>query len=836
MCNMAKLTDKELKKKFKSIFSKDPDKYYATNYIKKQGFFRNQCEKCKKYFWSTDKNRKVCGDSACIGQVSIFKENPVKQKMSYADVWNKYAAFFKKRGYTPIKRYPVVARWNPTVDFTIASITAFQPFVVSGEAEAPHPKIVIPQFCLRFNDIDNVGITGSHCTGFVMIGQHVFIDEKQWDQEKFFKDIYEYIINIVGLDKNKLILHEDAWAGGSNYGPCMEFFSSGVELFNQVYMMFEHTEKQDKELKTKIIDMGLGMERIAWFTQTTVTLYDAVMPETLEKIKNKTGVKFDLETYKKFAPYASILNLDEVEDINKSWQEISAKINIPVMELKQKIEPMTAIYSIAEHSRALLVAITDGALPSNTGGGYNLRVLLRRAMNFIHKYEWNIKLSQIAEWHASELKNLFPELLNNINDVKKILDYETEKYYESLKRNKQIINSFKDKKITTQKLIELYDSHGILPEELAKHTKIDIPDNFYALVSERHEKSEIKTQTKQEQELDLENVKETKILYYDDYTLTEFDSAIIKVIGNNIILDETAFYPTSGGQLHDKGTIENIKVKKVFKQGRIILHELDDVSKFKKGQLVHCIIDENRRLQLTQHHTATHLINGAARQILGNHIWQAGASKTLEKARLDITHYEQISQEQLKEIERLANEKINENLPVIKSLLPRKLAEARYGFRIYQGGAVPGKILRIVEIPDFDVEACGGTHLNTTSEINIIKIFKSSKLQDGIVRIEFTAGQAAIKLSQKSEGVIAEITSLLNCKKEQIPSRVNELFIKWKKINKLKKKKKDIPVELQTLTSKEIFKGDVTAESAKILKTQKEHVVKTIKRFLNDLK
>ena len=836
MNNMAKLTDKELKKKFKSVFSQDPDKYYATDYIEKQGFHRSQCEKCKKYFWSTDKNRKVCGDSACIGQVSIFKEKPVKQKMSYADVWNKYSDFFKKRGYTPIKRYPVVARWNPTVDFTIASITAFQPFVVSGEAEAPHPKLVIPQFCLRFNDIDNVGITGSHCTGFVMIGQHVFVEQKDWDQEKFFKDIYDYVIDIVGLDKNKLILHEDAWAGGSNYGPCMEFFSSGVELFNQVYMMFEHNEKQDKELKTKIIDMGLGMERIAWFTQTTPTLYDAVMPKTLEKLKNKTGVKFDLETYQKFAPYASILNLDEVEDINQAWENISTKINIPVMELKQKIEPMTAIYSIAEHARALLVAITDGALPSNTGGGYNLRVLLRRAMNFIHKYAWNINLSQVAEWHASELKPLFPELLNNIEDVKKILDYETEKYYESLKRNKQVINSFKDKKITKDKLIELYDSHGILPEELAKYTKIEIPDNFYALVAERHEKSEIKTQTKQGQELDLENVRETKILYYDDYTSTEFDSAIVKIIDNYVVLDETAFYPTSGGQLHDKGTIEKIKVKRVFKQGKIIVHELEDASKLKKGKLVHCIIDEDRRLQLAQHHTATHLINGAARQILGNHIWQAGASKTLEKARLDITHYEQINSEQLKEIEKLANKKINENLPVIKTLMSRKLAEAKYGFRIYQGGAVPGKILRIVEILDFDVEACGGTHLNTTSEINSIKIFKSSKLQDGIVRIEFTAGQAAVKLSQKSEDVIVELTSLLNCKKQEIPARVNELFIKWKKVKKLKKKKKEIPKELLVLTSEDIFEGDVIAETANILKTQKEHIVKTIKRFLSDLK
>lgn len=833
------MNDKQLKIKYKKVFSNTPEKYYPVNFIKKQGFYRNQCEKCKKYFWSTDKNRTVCGDAECLGGINLFNKKPIKNKLSYIDVWKTYSEFFEKRGYTPIQRYPVVARWNPTVDFTIASIAAFQPYVISGEADAPHTKLVIPQFCLRFGDIDNVGITGSHCTGFVMIGQHVFVPKQDWNQNTYFQDIFEYLINIVGLDKNLLILHEDAWAGGSNYGPCIEFFSCGIELFNQVYMMFEHQEKQDKELSMRVLDMGLGMERIAWFTQVTPTLYDAIMPKTLNKIIKKTGVKFDYELYKKFAPYSSLLNLDEVDNIDQQWKTIATKLDMSVNELKEKIKPMTATYSIAEHTRSLLFAITDGALPSNTGGGYNLRVILRRALNFLNKNSWNLNLSQIAEWHAHELKTLYPELENSLNEVKEILDYETEKYYETLERNKNIIQKIKktNQNIDLNKLIDLYDSNGILPEELKDFIDIKIPENFYALVAEKHsQKQNIETQTKKQTNLDLKNIPKTEILYFDDYTLTEFDAIILKIIDNYVILDATAFYPTSGGQLHDTGTIKNAKVTDIFKQGNIIIHKVDNASQLKEKELVHSEIDLDRRLQLAQHHTATHIVNGAAKQILGKHIWQAGASKTLKKARLDITHHKQITQTQLKKIEKLANEKIKENVTIEKTLMKRKLAEAKYGFRLYQGGAVPGKILRIVNIPGFDVEACGGTHLNTTSETSLIKIIKSSKIQDGIVRIEFTAGNAALKLQEENTKIKQKLQELLECEESQIPARAQELFKKWKKVKKLRKKKKEIPEHYLKLSSTEQFSGDVLEETAKILRTQKQHLIKTTEKFLAILK
>ncbi|MFW6312055.1 MAG: alanine--tRNA ligase-related protein, partial [Nanoarchaeota archaeon] len=217
------LSDKEQKKQFKEVASKNPDSYYPTEALKKEGFFRNKCECCNKYFWNIDKDRKVCGDASCSGGFDISEGSPAKTKLSYIEVWKKVVSIFTKLGYEAIDRYPVIARWNPTTDFVMASIAAFQPYVITGEVSPPAKKLVIPQFSLRFGDIDNVGVTGSHCTGFVMIGQHAFVEEKEWDQEQLFMDIYRFLINGVGLSKSELTIHEDAWAGGGNFGPCMEF-------------------------------------------------------------------------------------------------------------------------------------------------------------------------------------------------------------------------------------------------------------------------------------------------------------------------------------------------------------------------------------------------------------------------------------------------------------------------------------------------------------------------------------------------------------------------------------------------------------------------------------
>ncbi|MFH1408447.1 MAG: alanine--tRNA ligase-related protein, partial [Nanoarchaeota archaeon] len=204
------MSDKSLKEEFRKKASADPESYYAVSVLKEAGFIRANCPSCKRYYWSTGK--KTCGDPACSGGYQFFENPPAKRKLDYIETWKEFAKHFKKLGYTPIDRYPVVARWRDDTDFVQASIYDFQPYVVSGEVEPPANPLVIPQFCLRFNDIDNVGITGAHFTGFVMIGQHAFVPPERYDQAKYFRDIHSWLSKGLGLPNEEITYHEDAWA------------------------------------------------------------------------------------------------------------------------------------------------------------------------------------------------------------------------------------------------------------------------------------------------------------------------------------------------------------------------------------------------------------------------------------------------------------------------------------------------------------------------------------------------------------------------------------------------------------------------------------------------
>ncbi|MFQ5474524.1 MAG: alanine--tRNA ligase [Candidatus Nanoarchaeia archaeon] len=852
--NLAGKSDKEVKEVFKLEISKDPDKYYPTAVLKKEGFTRGKC-KCGTYFWSVN-GRKTCGDSACAGGFTFFKDNPCKKKLSLLGVWKEFSKMFDKLGYKPILRYPIVARWRADMDFTIASIANFQPYVVSGEVEPPAESLVVPQFCLRFGDTDNVGITGSHMTCFNMIGQHKFVPPERWNQEQVFKDIHKWLKEGMGIPNEEIIFHEDAWAGGGNFGPCIEFFSRGLEIGNQVYMLYEQTGTGHRELKLKVLDMGMGMERCAWFSQGEATIYDATFPKVMEKLRKKTSVKINKELLERYVPYAGHLNFDEAENIDEAWDFVAKKVGHPVEKLKEELYPSVALYSIAEHARGLLISLTDGALPSNVGGGYNLRIILRRALSFIDKFGWDIDLGEVCKWHAEELKEGFPELLDNIDTVKKIIGVEKQKYLDTKEKAKHIIERLLKKgEINEEELLEQYDSNGVSPELIADEAekqgkKVAVPSDFYKKVAEMHEHKAQATATKKEERFEIPEIDPTEALYFGDWKPTEFEAKVLWKKDNHVILDQTMFYPTSGGQLSDEGLLKfngaECAVVNVVKQGSYIIHELRPC-KMQEGSKVKGTVNYERREQLAQHHTATHIVNAAAKRVLGAHIWQAGAAKTTEKARLDLTHFDSISKDELQQIEDEANKIVVENHPVYKRFVKRNIAEAEYGFVLYQGGVVPGKELRVVEIPGVDVEACGGTHLNLTGEAVKIKILKSSKLQDGIVRIEFAAGDAAEKFEKKEDSVLGETATLLNVEADQIPGRVEELFKKWKNAKKAVKKKQQLKKEDIELTSKVRFSETVPkdeqdrldelilSKTAKILRTQPEHIPKIIQRFLREL-
>jgi len=270
-----------------------------------------------------------------------------------------------------------------------------------------------------------------------------------------------------------------------------------------------------------------------------------------------------------------------------------------------------------------------------------------------------------------------------------------------------------------------------------------------------------------------------------------------------VVLDKSVAYPTSGGQLHDTGTINTIPFIDVMKVGASIVHILAEAPSFQEQDTVTIAIDLDRRIQLTQHHSATHIINAAARQLLGSHINQAGAKKGMDKAHLDITHFESLTEAQMDEVEKIANQIVQKKVHSKNRFMSRAEAEKQYGMRLYQGGAVPGTQIRVVEIPEIEVEACGGTHLNDTSETGQIKLIKSQKIQDGIVRLTFTAGKATEKQLENNQQVMSQIGKILGVDNTHLVARANELLEKWRGLQKAKASGKFTPEMLSLTTNVE---------------------------------
>ncbi|MDY6773927.1 MAG: alanine--tRNA ligase-related protein, partial [Candidatus Nanohaloarchaea archaeon] len=332
------------------------------------------------------------------------------------------------------------------------------------------------------------------------------------------------------------------------------------------------------------------------------------------------------------------------------------------------------------------------------------------------------------------------------------------------------------------------------PEMLERHgVEVEVPSNFYQMVAERHGGEE--GEEREEEVYDFQGLEETEPLYYQDEYMQEFEAEVLEVTDTAVVLDRTAFYPTGGGQEHDTGAIDGIEVAGVEKQGGVIVHELDpgegeEVPE--PGDTVEGEVDWERRWRLMQHHTATHVINGAAREVLGDHVWQEGAHKSEEKGRLDISHYQKLGRDELARIEEEANRIVEEDRNVEKKRMERTGAERKYGFRLYQGGAVPGNEIRVVDIEDWDAEACGGTHLNSTGELENIVVTGSKKIQDGTIRIEYVAGEAAEEYEEERELVeeqvgeyveierpLIEIADIFSVEVEQLPRVIERFAEEW---------------------------------------------------------
>lgn len=773
----------------------------------KLGYKKQKCKTCGHEFYA-QVDRDTCGDAPC--DEYEFIGNPATDKpYTLYEIQQVFREFLEKEGHTPIKRYPILAkRWRDDVFLVGASIFCFQPWVTSGMVKPPANPLEIEQPSVRLNDVDNVGRTGRHMTCFTM-GSHTVINTEEnfiyWEDEtiRLCHEFFKYI----GINTEEICFIKSWWSGGGNEGPCYEVCVRGVELATLVFIQYKTLDNGEKEeIPIKVVDTGYGLERIAWISQGTPTAYDACFAPVVDKLKELTDVKVNTDILARNAQIAGMMDIEDIGDIKELRQQVANSLGITLDELLESAEPMEAIYIIADHTRCLAFMLADGIIPSNVKEGYLARLVLRRTIRFMKELNMKESLAEVMGIQLEFLTKFYPEIKDSEDHIMNIISLEEERYQSTIKKGTSIVKrSIKRLKkegkteMPLDMLMDLYDAHGIPPETVVEiagdNFTVNVPDNFFTLVAGAHEKD---TSNKKESfEIDYP---ETDLLFYKDFNQKEFEAEVLGVVEkdgkNTWVFDKTVFYPEGGGQPSDVGAISVdgtvVNINYAEKVNNVVLHHIDgdvDLDNF-VGKKVEGKIDWNRRITLARHHSATHLIVAAARKILGEHIWQAGAQKGVSRSRIDLSHYKRISQEELNEIEKLANEYVMDNIELDIKFYTRDEAESLYGFKLYQGGIVSGKSIRVVKIPGIDVQACAGTHVLRTGDIGPIKINKTERVQDGVERIDFSAGTAAVDSIQNENKLLRESSGIFKVDDDQLPKTCDRFFSEWKaqknEIDKLK--------------------------------------------------
>ena len=732
------------KKDILTKFSADPKRYYQVELFETQGFERKACATCKRFFWTLDENRIKCPDHSS-DTYSFIGNPPTKNRFDYTEAWKQVESFFVKHNHTSVNRYPVVSRWRDDLYFTVASIVDFQRVMGSKVVfEFPANPLIVPQTCLRFKDLENVGVTGRHFSSFCMIGQHSIPNEDGYWKDECVNLDFNLLTQQFGIAKKEIVFVEDVWEGGGSFGSSLEYFVKGLELGNAVFTEFQGNLSKYKTLDQRIIDMGAGLERFAWITMGTPTAYDCCFGPITEKLIQDVGIDTDSTV---LVPYFTEIakNLELYDDLSQVRKNAIKSTGLSDEQTNRIIAPLEGVYLIIDHIRTLIFAISDGALPSNVGGGYNLRIMLRRIVSTMDRLKFKFDLGEIIDIQIDYLKNTYPELENTRDDVKEIISIETGRYGSSKQRMEKIVSKL-DKEPNAEDLIQLYESDGVTPEYLKEMKVIsEIPSTFYSKLADLHQSKKQKERVT----LPLEGIPDTELLFYGDDP-REFNAKVLKSFENFIVLDKTSFYPRGGGQEADHGKIGDCEIVDVTKHGNVVVHEVKgDIPK--EGDTVSCIINRKRRDGITKNHTSTHIINTSARSVLGSWVWQHSAFKEEDHARLDITHHSALTDDDVTKIEQAANSIVEKSIQVKIENFDRGTAEQKYGFRIYQGGIVPVKSVRIVSIGDLDIEACGGTHVSNTSDVGEIKITRTKRIQDGVVRIEFVSGESAKEFVRKRQ-------------------------------------------------------------------------------------
>ena len=760
------------------------------------------------------------------------------------EVRNVFLDYFKSKNHIINKSSPLVPLNDPTLLFTNAGMVQFKNFF-TGVEKTDLERVVTSQKCVRaggkHNDLDNVGYTHRHHTFFEMLGNFSFGD---YFKEGAIEYAWELITKEYAIPKEKLLVtvfHEDAdalnlwkkisglsddkiikintsdnfWSMGDTgpCGPCSEiFYDHGdhidggppgspnedgdrfVEIWNLVFMQYEQVDSSRRiDLPNPSIDTGMGLERMT-------------------AVLNGTHSNFDIDIFQSI--------IDKITNVVK----------------KSPDDDIASYRVIADHLRSTAFLIADGVLPSNEGRGYVLRRICRRATRHADLIGYKKPLlHQLLPTLIETMGEAYPEIGNNISLIKETLEYEETKFRETLSRglkilNDELTNHSQDEVFSGKTAFKLYDTYGFpldLTEDLlkAKNMTVDIK-TFNAEMD--LQKSQTKASWKGSGEqadskfyFELLNKYPQTIFHgYSDYEST---GNVIAIIADQkevdivkadhdatLIMDQTIFYAESGGQVADIGELisEDASIRFIVKDvqkigGSLFLHNgtLSLKSKdLKVGQKLLQKIDRDFRKKISKNHSATHLLHESLRQILGDHISQKGSLVNDKRLRFDFSHQKPIPNNDILEIEKIANYIVMQNNSVETQVMSTDDA-MKTGARALFGEKY-GKEVRVVSMGNFNnkkfsVELCGGTHVKNTGDIGPIKIMAEQGIASGVRRIEAITGQEAIDYLSKQNSLMIKARELLNAQGDDIIEKLEVLI----------KQKKNIEKELDALTQKDKFKN-----------------------------
>lgn len=745
------------------------------------------------------------------------------QKLGLNEIRSRFLEFFETKGHLAQGSFPLVPQNDKSLLLINAGMAPLKPYFM-GKEVPPNKRMATCQKCIRTGDIENVGKTARHGTFFEMLGNFSFGDyfkreSIKWGWEFITKnleipqdniwvsvyenddDSYDIWSKEMGFPEERMVRlgkDDNFWEIGTGpCGPCSElYYDRGekygcdnpdckpgcdcdryIEFWNHVFTQFDKDEQGNyNELPNPNIDTGMGLERMACIMQNVENIFEV---DTIRYI------------------------LDSVLKLSKA-------------EYGKDNKTDTSIRIITDHIRATCFLIADGVLPSNEGRGYVLRRLLRRAAR--HGKLLGIKGAFLCELMDKVVEisgEAYPELVEKKDYIKKVLKIEEERFEETIDQGIEILKSYIDelkennkKVLSGENAFKLYDTYGFpidLTKEILEEENLEVDETSFK--EEMQKQRERARNARQNGE--SEGWKEDVFSKLDSNIKSEFvgytslnNDCVVKAMvkGNEIvteahngervtiILDKTPFYAESGGQAGDKGSLSNDNFDgEVLDTKKGVNNRIHHEVVIKRGSVkiddnVSALVEKNIRMNSARNHSATHILHKALKEVLGDHIQQAGSLVTDERLRFDFTHFESISSEELSKIELIVNSQIMNSLDINSTEM--SIADAKNMGATALFGEKYGDVVRVVSMGEYSVELCGGTHLNNTSQIGMFKILSESGVAAGVRRIEAITGMSVYEYLNKKESVISEVCTTLKAKEDNMINKAKSIVEELKDSNK----------------------------------------------------